>query len=54
MIDINPKEIEASELQTLLFETCTIFKDKEAYTALNEKAKTLYDFSQYILRDETL
>ena len=53
MLEINPEKMDASELRAWLFETYTICKDKEAYTALNEKVQSSYNFSQSILRDDT-
>jgi hypothetical protein len=54
MININPIEMDTTELRAWLFETYTICNDKEAYAALNNKIKESYKFTQLALRNKTL
>ena len=54
MLNVNPNEMDASELHTWLFEIYIICGDYEAYKTLNKQIRDSHNYIHSVLRNESI
>ena len=54
LLSTSPTSIEASKLRALLFEVCTMCKDKDAHEATNTQTRNMKFFLQTTMKSDSL